>query len=835
MKNEIERLLGLIKSAKENPDKNNILPQSAYFLSKSEIVCFDDRKFGVSRYPYGSDGLIVAAYSNGIIEAFEGGFHVFKPIYYCEEPTINFFGGVLENDGKYTPVSLFDTSKQLCDKVDRYTVYSNKCVYYIADSEKVTFALRLHVDDTKHIRFSLNAFNKTNQAVSVYLLSMFEAIIRFCEHETFWHRLTKEAHRFENGIIIKSENNCLSVKSEIMGGNIASVQKTVARRDITGNKRSIINSECLLTGKFIDEHSDVHTTELPIAADITRLTIEPFGEVRQEFDVSYHFSYASAKTELETEIDILKIDEKLLEETEKENRAFDNLKIEFSDFSLCAAGVFNKFLRTVQKQVNVCALGKNYCGPFLGVRDVMQQLESCLMWQPADAREKIVSALNYILDSGRPPRQFMVSDGDYTEMDQRRFIDQGVWVISTVYSYLAFTGDFSILEENCGYFEENNIDTYTTAKRSQISDSVLCHLIRIIDFLVSNLDDETDCLHIMFGDWNDALDGLGKTKREGQSYGTGVSVMATAQLYQNCREMVEILEKTGEFVEKIDFYKACEERIKNGLLKHAVVEKEQGDKRILHGWGDQKSYLLGSFCDPDGKSRISSTAHSFWAISGMVKEDKSTKLAVKTAFEGLNGKYGLLTFSEPFVNLENEAGRISAIVPGTYENAATYVHGAMFGAMALFNIGESEMAWKELLKATTITHENCNMSPFVMPNSFCHNDEYGIDGESMGDWYTGSGTVLIKTIVRCGFGVVPTLDGLWVQTADFMPCSNAEISLYIKGKMVTVKYENKHKPQREFMMCGNKVGAEFDDLLNAKVLFIPNDEIKDGMVITVAD
>lgn len=835
MKNEIERLLGLIKSAKENPDKNNILPQSAYFLSKSEIVCFDDRKFGVSRYPYGSDGLIVAAYSNGIIEAFEGGFHVFKPIYYCEEPTINFFGGVLENDGKYTPVSLFDTSKQLCDKVDRYTVYSNKCVYYIADSEKVTFALRLHVDDKKHICFSLNAFNKTNQAVSVYLLSMFEAIIRFCEHETFWHRLTKEAHLFNKGIIIKSEENCLTVKEKLFADNVISKQKTVARRDVTGSKRSVMNANLLLNGEFIGEHKDVHTTELPIAADITKLILSPLGEARQEFDLSYHFSYESAKTELETEIDILKIDEKLLEETEKENRAFDNLKIEFSDFSLCAAGVFNKFLRTVQKQVNVCALGKNYCGPFLGVRDVMQQLESSLIWQPEDSREKIVSALNYILDSGRPPRQFMVSDGDYTELDLREFIDQGVWVISTVYSYLAFTGDYSILDEDCGYFIENNEDTYTTAKRSKTVDSVLCHLIKIMDYLIANLDSKTDCLHILFGDWNDALNGLGKTEREGVKYGTGVSVMATAQLYQNCREIVEILEKTGKFSEKIEFYKATEKRIKNGLLKYAVVENENGDKRILHGWGDERGYLLGSFNDPDGISRISSTANSFWAISGMAREDKTTCAAVKSAFEGLDGKYGLLTFSEPFLTLEREAGRINALMPGTYENAATYVHAAMFGALALFNIGESEFAWRELLKATTITHENCNMTPFVMPNSFCCNEEYGIDGESMGDWYTGSGTVLIKATIKGGFGIAPTLDGVWVQTAATMPCTKGEITLNIKGKRVTVIYENQNNGKREYSINDSTVISQFDEILKTNKIFIKNEAITDNMVITVID
>ncbi len=49
---------------------------------------------------------------------------------------------------------------------------------------------------------------------------------------------------------------------------------------------------------------------------------------------------------------------------------------------------YNRSSATFQRQVSFCALGKNYAGPHIGIRDVMQQLESSLIWQPKESRER---------------------------------------------------------------------------------------------------------------------------------------------------------------------------------------------------------------------------------------------------------------------------------------------------------------------------------------------------------------------------------------------------------------------------------------------------------------
>ncbi|MBO5020015.1 MAG: hypothetical protein J6D52_05055, partial [Clostridia bacterium] len=103
-------------------------------------------------------------------------------------------------------------------------------------------------------------------------------------------------------------------------------------------------------------------------------------------------------------------------------------------------------------------------------------------------------------------------------------------------------------------------------------------------------------------DWNDAINRLGATKKAGKRWGNGVTVMASAQMYRSCRELIEVLNKLGGYDELVKKYSNINDRLENGLLKNAIDVNENGEKRILHGWGDDRSYFLGSFKDPDGVS-----------------------------------------------------------------------------------------------------------------------------------------------------------------------------------------------------------------------------------------
>ena len=837
--NRLKKLMEQINDFKATAD--NSLPQNTFYLNEKDILCCE-RESGISRFPYDADGLVLWARSNGHIDAYESTFTIFKELNFSEDANISFIGGIKTEGGEFFPVSVFDCDRQAFEpfEIKRYVVYSFRYAYYIADTENVTFAVRVHVSRDKHIHLAYTTINKTDKPQQVYMLSYIDAWLFYRNVGGPYDVMNRFAKISDNrNFMIRSYEDCMLIARGACGKAPDKEYLTTAKSGVLGAPgRHINNAACLKNGEFINGHTATNSSDTPVCADCAHYTLDGNGLVRREYELVYRHSLKELEPFYGLKPDFEKIDSALTEDDNAEYAKFENMKTNFANFKGdINPNVLNKFVRNIQKQVSLCALGKNYAGAFMGVRDVMQQLESSLIWQSADSRRQFITALNYILEDGRPPRQYSVSSDPDTvpDFDLRKFIDQGVWIITTLHTYLSYTDDWSILDEKCGYFVANQNNTAVVAK-SKTVDTVLDHIVKIMDFLCSNVDETTGCLHSLFGDWNDALDGLGRTADTSREFGTGCSVMASLQLYQNCREICEILEHTAKYTEKIVYYKKIACGLKEGLAKYAVDTAADGKRRIMHGWGDKMSYKIGSWHDPDGKSRVSCTANSFWAISDMIKNDPSMKQSIMESFKCLDSTYGIMTFDKAFPkDMHKYVGRISNITAGTYENAGTYVHATMFAVSALFLLGESEEAWRQFILATVLSHQNCTKSPFVMPNSYFKNDDWCIDGYSFFDWYTGSGTVFIKNLIKFGFGVCPTLDGLVIQTAASMPTTDASLNIVVKGHPITVKYTDTGSAKRSFKLNGKAATGVFDSLMNTEKLFIPTAELTDGTVIEIID
>lgn len=311
--------------------------------------------------------------------------------------------------------------------------------------------------------------------------------------------------------------------------------------------------------------------------------------------------------------------------------------------------------------------------------------------------------------------------------------------------------------------------------------------------------------------------------------------MATQQLYLALEHMTDILRKTGKYQERISEYEAIRDQVAAGFIKNAVVTSETEGKRVVHGWGDKQSYYVGSYKDFDGKSRLSLTANSFYAISNMVNRYPEFKEDIVKNILSLDSKYGLITFYPEFEYYSPEVGRISGIMKGSAENSCAYIHASTFAIMALFMMGHSEEAWNQFQKSLIISHPNATLTTFVMPNSYCYNEEFHTDGISMGDWYTGSGAVVIKELIKNGFGIIPTLDGLTVAPPKYMPTDSAEITLEIKGADVTVKYANKNEGKRRIYLNGDELSLTHDAISDTEAAFISKENLGTKATILITD
>ena len=838
-KNEILGLVEKVHSLKKG--KENKLPNNSYFLDKNQVLCYPD-EIGDSRYPYYNDGLVLFAHSDGYIDCIESLLNIFKIAHYNEDTPVAFFAG--EKRGKYyLPISITGAAHQLFEEnIERYVIFTPVCAYYIVEAEEAVYAVKVYVNREKHIRFTVGGVNLGKKR-EIYLCSYFEPNLRYQPYEGFFQRMTKYGeHLNGGGFVIKVRHynevyECMASRVTV-SGEVKLSNFTTSKNSFIGNKGgNLTNAVSLKNGVYCREVEKTNTTNIPVISNIIHFEPERGEAVFIDYEMLVTKNVDEAKQFALGSVDVCREDSLLAEYRSEEEKAFENMNISFKDWinPQIHESVAEKFLKCVQRQVSLCALSKNYAGEYLGIRDVFQQLESALLWQPEESRKQIVKIMDYILEDGRAPRQvsFPATEGAIPKMDLRPFIDQGFWIVETLYAYLAFTGDFSILDEICGYFKAEK--TMGSLAHTEQRDSVLCHLTKITDFLISNIDENTHCIHALYGDWNDALDGLGKTQDKTREYGDGVSVMATEQLYLALGHMCEILEAVSGDGALIKRYESVRDTVAEGFIANAVLTDENGKNRIAHGWGENMSYYVGSFKDYDGKSRISLTAHAYSVISGLIERIPEKAKDIADNIVSLDSKYGLLTFDEPFDGYAPQVGRISTITKGTYENSCAYVHAGTFGAMALFLLGRPEEAWNALEKAMVISHENVTLSTFVMPNSYCFDEVYGFDGESMGDWYTGSGTVLIKNIVRYGFGIEPDLDGLKIAPAGYFPAKEAEISLKLKGKEVRVKYQNSDNKNRIITLNGEILALKFDKMRKINFAEIPLNKLDEKNMIVISD
>ncbi len=799
-----QEIISLFRQAKEQitkKDPTSSIMNQCFYLDES-IICLRN-PIGDSRYPYSKDGLTLWAYTSGNISINESNFFVIPFKGEGKEPYLNFYGGILNNN-KYKVFSLLGCADtEYGDNNQTYVIYKKSEAYYLREIDnELLSCVKTTITDDKKILFTtclINISNNPQEVLSSFYLNPLLMHDSNENEETKWFRkveikegnalftsvedLSREVHLYNYGY--------LSVK-----GNEDTRSIATKRMDYVGDKnKSISLSKCLRQGSF-DRTKEISTfTDMAVYGDISRKTIQP----NESLVMNYQFRIAFD----EKEVKGFKNDKYEFgtnyENFNKNEREYQNkLRVEFGEFNKrykLNNDLFNKFLGSVIEQIDYSSSTKNSSLMLLGIRDVYQMMEVSLLWNKEVVRNKIIESLSFVDLDGRAPRQYssIVKAGECL-MDNRAFIDQGNWIISTLYKYLAFTNDFDILNEKCGYTKL--VGRKQGFKINQ-QETVYEHLVRIMNYLINNIDSNTNCLKALYGDWNDAVDGLGQSDDPSKDFGNGVSVMATLHLYQNLHEMHEI----NEYLKKDDNYLDIASKVEEGIRKNAI-QKKDNEYRIVHGWANNQKFFVGSFNDVDHVSRISSTSNAFFVLSGLFDKHPEYKDTIINAAKQLDSKYGMMTFTHYFDKKNaSEVGRIVNLPKGTAENGAVYIHGGMFLVRALLKMDETDFAFDQILKYIPITHDFVTTSPFTMPNSYGYNKKLNIDGESMSDWYTGSSNTLLKAIIFDMFGIKPLLGNkVEINPVNKFPSNEASISLEIKGKKVTIKHINKENAKREIFL-----------------------------------
>lgn len=367
-------------------------------------------------------------------------------------------------------------------------------------------------------------------------------------------------------------------------------------------------------------------------------------------------------------------------------------------------------------------------GGAYGFRDQLQDVMSIGYLDPEITRKHIIysASKQYLEGDVQHWWHPVVESGIRT-----RFSDDLLWLPYVTIDYIKSTGDYSILDEEVGYLEDEPLkegedERYNVSRVSEQKGTIYEHCIKTIEI---SLRFGPHNIPLMgSGDWNDGMSTVGNK-------GRGESVWLGWFLYSILDNFIGICE-IKEDAEKVERYKEMKEFIRENLEENAWDG----------GWY-RRAYFddgtpLGSM--QNDECQIDSLSQSWAVISGAGKESR-----VKEAMEALQrnlikeDKGIVLLLTPAFDKSSLEPGYIKGYVPGVRENGGQYTHASIWVILALAKMGHNNRAWKIFNMINPINHAesylNCQVykvEPYVMTA-----DVYAVEphtGRGGWSWYTGA-------------------------------------------------------------------------------------------------
>jgi cyclic beta-1,2-glucan synthetase len=418
-------------------------------------------------------------------------------------------------------------------------------------------------------------------------------------------------------------------------------------------------------------------------------------------------------------------------------------------------------------------------GGAYGFRDQLQDVMAIGYLDPKITREHIIysASKQYLEGDVQHWWHPIVESGIRT-----RFSDDLLWLPYVTIDYIQSTGDYSILDEEAGYLEDEPLkegedERYNISGISEKKGTIYEHCIKAIEI---SLRFGPHNIPLMgSGDWNDGMSTIGNK-------GKGESVWLGWFLYSILDKFISICEKK-EDTEKIQKYEEMKEFIKENLEKNAWDG----------GWY-RRAYFddgtpLGSI--QNDECQIDSLSQSWAVISGAGKESR-----VKEGMEALQknlikeDKGIVLLLTPAFDKSSLEPGYIKGYVPGVRENGGQYTHASIWVILALAKMGDNNRAWKIFNMINPINHAksylNCQVykvEPYVMTA-----DVYAVEphtGRGGWSWYTGAAGWMYRTGIEGilgfrlegsnGFTVNPCVPDEWQGYNMFYNRGNCKYKIHV--------------------------------------------------------
>jgi cellobiose phosphorylase len=370
-------------------------------------------------------------------------------------------------------------------------------------------------------------------------------------------------------------------------------------------------------------------------------------------------------------------------------------------------------------------------------RNIVQDAFGMIPVRPEEAKRHLVAMAGYMYKNGFVSHATPRVELGYKGGGENK-ADDPLWLPLVVSDYLKETGDWSVLDEEARYLDGGSGTLYE-------------HLVRGVDSIVDELGGKGLPL-IKQGDWNDALDGVGKE-------GKGESVWLGQFLFLVLGETIELLKRLGKD-EKLEKYAQERER-----LRALINERTWNGDYFVRAFKDDGSPVGDKGC---GEGEIFLNAQ-VWAILSGVASDERMQKSLDWANKMLGTEYGMACLTPAYTHFDPTIGIISGFSPGTKENAAVFSHANAFAVVAKVRCGRPEEAY-ELYRRISPFHRSKEELALrkVEPYAYCqyvNGPACPKFGEGWYQWMTGTGAWAFRALHDWIIGVRADYDGLVIDPA----------------------------------------------------------------------
>lgn len=439
------------------------------------------------------------------------------------------------------------------------------------------------------------------------------------------------------------------------------------------------------------------------------------------------------------------------------------------------ANIWNQYQCMVTFNMSRSAsLYESGIGRGMGYRDSNQDILGFVHMIPSRARQRILDLASTQLSDGTCYHQYQpLTKKGNTEIGGG-FNDDPLWLILSTAAYIKETGDYSILNEQCGYADVQDSNA-----------TLLDHLYISIKYTLNNRGPHGLPL-IGHADWNDCLNLNCFSTTPGESFQTAghiendrvaESVMIAGLFCKACDEMANILKSIGKTDEADEYLEHAEN------MRKTIYEHGWDGEWFLRAY-DAFSRKIGSSENEEGKIFIESQG---WCILGGVGLDNGYALkALNSVKKYLATPNGIILQQPAYSKYYVHLGEVSSYPPGYKENAGIFTHNNTWIQIAETIVGRGDQAMEYYKSICPPTKEEqidiYRSEPYVYSQMTAGRDA-PTPGEGKNSWLTGTAAWSFVALSQYILGVRPDFDGLIIDPC--IPCNWQKFSVTRKFRNTT--------------------------------------------------